>query len=747
MSGSRGRLEALAGSVFFLSGFAALVYQVAWQRILALSSGVSMYSITMIVGAFMAGLGAGSQLGGVLSARLSSRQALLGFALIETGIAALGAASPLAYFDLLYERAAHLYRSPWLAGLLHFVSLLPPTLLMGMSLPLLVRGVVRDVGGAGRTIGVLYGVNVLGAAAGALVTPWLLIRFFGIRGAVWLAAAANLAAGSTVLLARRGVEPGGPAPEAETGSPPAPARAIAPPLPFALWLGLYGLSGFCALGLEIVWFRVMDVAVKSMAFTFGTVLFIYLLGSGVGSLLGSRWAGRLREPLAAFLLAQCAILVYSGLVMGLVVWLPPETPGLAWFFEYWRRYDGFKLGQDWDLAMLLRLYLVQPLVLYGPPTVLMGLSFPILQGAVHDDPRTSGRKVGFLQAANIVGCVAGSLLVGLLGLSLLGTPGTLRALMAIGLVFAALGLLATARRAVFALAAAALLLLILRFPGQEPFWLRLHGRHVDDSIADEDTTGVGAMTRMPWTPGVWNLSFNGKGQGSLPFFEGHVVMGAVPALVHPDPRRIAIVGLGTGGTAWAAGCRPETVSLTVFELSGSQPRLLDRMLERAALPELLRLRRDPRVVVRVADGRNALERDDTRYDVIEQDPIFPDRAFSGNLYSVEYFRHCARRLAPGGILCSWAPTPHIFAALAEAFPYLIGTPNRLIVLASNEPIAIDLAAWRERLDSDAVAAYLGDGPRAKILNRMSKVQPLHARGIWDAAPNRDLFPRDEFRTP
>ena len=252
---------------------------------------------------------------------------------------------------------------------------------------------------------------------------------------------------------------------------------------------------------------------------------------------------------------------------------------------------------------------------------------------------------------------------------------------------------------------------------------------------------------MPWTPSVWNLSFNGKGQGSLPFFEGHVVMGAVPALVHPEPRDIAIVGLGTGGTAWAAGCRPETRSLTVFELSGSQPRLLDRILEREAVPELMRLRRDPRVRLVIEDGRNALEQGAERYDVIEQDPIFPDRAFSGNLYSVEYFRHCARKLKRGGILCSWAPTPRIFAALAEAFPHLVGTPDRLIVLASNEPVPVDLDAWRARLDSAAVAEYLSESVRAKILNRMRKIQPLHVRGMWDAAANRDLFPRDEFHSP
>jgi predicted membrane-bound spermidine synthase len=732
----------LAGVLFFLSGAAALVYQVAWQRILALHSGVGMYSITMIVGAFMAGLGAGSHLGGALSARTQARAALRVFAALEIGIAAFGALSCFVYYDWLYLQWSGLYASPWRAGVLHFAALALPTGLMGMSLPFLVRGLVWDAAAAGRTVGYLYGVNLLGASGGALVTPWVLIRFAGIRGAVFAAALANLLAGVLAIALSRSVS-AGPADAldaSEAGPHAAHPRAHHA---FPLWLALYALSGFCALSLEIVWFRVMDVAVKSMAFTFGTVLFIYLLGSGLGSLLGTRVLARLGNPLQAFLLAQCTLLAYSGAVLALLAVLPPDAPLYRWYFEYWRLYDGFKLGQDWDLEALLKLYFVLPLVVYGPPTLLMGLSFPVLQHAVHDDPRTSGRKVGFLQAANILGCVAGSLLVGLLSLTWLGTTGTVRALLAVGLFFAAIGLVVGPRRSAFAAAAGVLALLVWSFPGQERFWLPLHGRS-HAALVDEDATGVGAVTRIPWSPKEWNLSFNGKGQGSLPFFAGHVVMGAVPAIVHPAPRAIAIIGLGTGGTAWAAACRKTTERLRVFELSGSQPRLLRRMIEVDALPEVHYLFRDPRVELIVADGRNALEQDDTHYDVIEQDPIFPDRAYSGNLYSLEFFKRCARKLKPGGILCSWAPTPRIFAALARAFPHLVGTPNRVLVLASNEPIPIDVRAWTARLETPEIGDYLGERYGSEVDRRLRRLQPLALAAHKQIPHNDDLFPRDEF---
>ena len=157
---------ALAGLLFLLSGAAALVYQVAWQRLLALHSGVGLYSVAMIVAAFMAGLGIGSHQGGRLSTRMSARRALVAFAVLELLIGAFGAASSWIYYDWLYPRAVHLPSPSWQAGLLHLAALLPPTVLMGMSLPFLVHAVVTDVDAASRRIGWLYGVNVLGAAAG-----------------------------------------------------------------------------------------------------------------------------------------------------------------------------------------------------------------------------------------------------------------------------------------------------------------------------------------------------------------------------------------------------------------------------------------------------------------------------------------------------------------------------------------------------------------------------------------------------
>src|SRR5574341_538405 len=270
---------ALLGLAFFLSGAAALVYQVVWQRILTLHTGIGVVSVTLIVASFMAGLGLGSQLGGVLSGRLRPRAALAAFALIELGVGLFATVSCRLYHDGLGVLAAGLYDTTAGTALAHFAAFLLPTTLMGMSLPFLVRATVRDSATASRVIAALYGINVLGAAAGALLAPWVLVRYLGMEGAVLSGALANLlAAAAALLTARRGAF------EAGASSPAAgePSRPTAEPARFGLCLLLYGLSGFLALSLAILWFRVMDVGVKSTAYTFGTVLALYLLGLGAG---------------------------------------------------------------------------------------------------------------------------------------------------------------------------------------------------------------------------------------------------------------------------------------------------------------------------------------------------------------------------------------------------------------------------------------------------------------------------------
>jgi spermidine synthase len=735
---------ALLGLAFFLSGAAALVYQVVWQRILTLHTGIGVVSVSLIVASFMAGLGIGSQLGGVLSERLSRRSALLAFALIELGVGLFAAASCRLYHEGLGAVAASLYETTAGSALAHFAAFLLPTTLMGMSLPFLVRATVRATASASRVIGALYGINVLGAATGALAAPWVLVRYFGMEGAVLLGAGANLVAAAAALLtARRG-------PLGDAATAPSPGAGSFPagqaPAPFGLWLLLYGFSGFLALSLEIAWFRLMDIGVKSTAYTFGTVLSLYLLGLGAGSLVGGRRAARLERPLAAFLDYQLLLLGCAGGALALVAALPEATPVYRGLFEYWRQESFFHLGADWNAATLLRLYALLPLTLFGLPTVLMGLSFGALQRAVQDDPKASGRKVGLLQAANIVGCTAGSLLTGLLLLERLGTAGTVRLLVAAGgLVF----LLLRARqpgagRGIWP-RAAALGLVLLALPSNDALWRRLHGITAlqPTPLIGEDASAVSAI--FPGVGERWRVTVNGLSHSWLPFEGIHTLLGAVPALIHPAPEDVAVIGLGSGETAWAIACREETRRVRVFEIAASQPRLLRQVALVAPFASLVELLSDRRVSVEAADGRRALARAEQRYDVIEVDALYLTSAGSGNLYSVEFFRLCARRLKPGGLVCSQKPSRRVGLTFAEALPHVLDFGN--MVVGSNEPIAIDVAAWEARLRAPGVARRFDPEALAGISARLAAAAPGRRNPTARVGFNRDLFPRDEFGTP
>jgi hypothetical protein len=731
---------ALAGAAFLASGAAALIYQVSWQRILALQSGVGLYSIAVIVASFMAGLGGGSLLGARLSVRLTPRRALRAFALVELGLGLFGAASCWIYYDWLYLRASWLYHPLWRATVLHVLGLLVPTTLMGMSLPFLVRAVVDRVDVAGRTIGLLYGLKVLGAAGGALATPWLLVPRGGLTGATWVAAAANLLASVAAALAVRGAEFTDTNENAMPGLSPGSSGSLRP------WLMLYALSGFCALGLEMVWFRLVEVATKSTAFTFGTVLSVYLSGWALGSLIAAPFAPRLKHPLRAFLTCQCALIAYSAAAVVLLARLPPDTPFYGWFVRYWRSPIPAGLGRDWNASMV-RLYVLLPAALFGPATLLMGASYPILQRAVQDDPRTSGRKAGSLQAANIAGSIAGSLIVGLLLLDLLGSPGTLRVLLGVGIVFATMGAARGGSRAFMAWALV-LVGLAAALPTRAQLWLRLHGNASPGGLAGEDATGVVAL--LPEGPPQWRVFVGGRSHSWLPFGGTHTRLGAMPSIVHPIPTEIAVVGLGSGDTAWGAACRPETRQVTVFEIAGPQPRLLRTLAaspgDGGSLDDLRGLLADPRVRIELADGRNALEHGAARYDVIEADALPQDVAYSGTLYSLEFFRLCGRRLKSGGLMCSWTPTPRVEATFRQAFPHVLRFEGGIFI-GSNERIPIDRDAWTARLGSKGVTGYLGEGVARLVLRKLRTGERLAPVVPADADLNHDLFPRDEFLVP
>jgi spermidine synthase len=779
---------AVALSIFFLSGFAALLYQVVWQRLLVIFSGADVYSVTIIVAAFMAGLGIGNLSGGYLADRLSVRANLYLFAVAETAIGAFGLFSKTIYYDVLYARLSSL-AFPGIAIVL-FLSLLWPTFFMGLSLPILARALTRTASTAGRRVGSLYGWNTLGAACGALATPWWLLPRLGLEDSIWTGAAINFAcACGAAGLAWRQVrgrsseQSAGRARHLEGGpdsdrAGDAPSRvdelSLEPTFPFSVWALVYGVTGFSALALEIVWFRLLGVMLKSTAFTFGTLMAVYLAGLGAGAALAAPLVSRSRRPGTTFLTAQVVLIVFAGLsVVALVAALKHGRPAaLAAHLFGGEPYDIFQavaaigevaagraVEEHWQtLREFLMLYAGLPIGLIGVPTFLMGFSFPYLQRATQVDSSRIGRRVGLLMTSSIVGNVLGATLAGWFLLPVFGTPATFRVVVAIG------GLLSIPlakhlarggfrRGRAVGVAFAGLAVLTLAFiPTETRFWAAVHGAPVDRMMVAEDGSGLSALkSAAPNLRGQTFVFVSGLSQSWIPYGNVHTVLGALPALLHENPEDIAIIGLGSGDTAFAAAGRSSVRRIVCIEIIGAQKGTLERYARLSPDPGLVGLLSDPRIEHVVGDGRTFIARSNRRFDIIEADALRPSSAYSGNLYSKEYFELLARHLKPGGLAVTWAPTGRVRATFVKVFPHVLAFgPD--ILIGSNDPVVFERDPIMARLASAHVRNYFGRAGvdiERFLAHYLADVQVIGADQDRAALQdiNTDLFPRDEYNLP
>jgi spermidine synthase/MFS family permease len=757
--------------IFAVTGFSALVLQVVWQRVISLHSGVDLSSTTTVVAAFLAGLGVGNLLGGRLADRLGPTRSLVAFALANVGIGVFAWLSLLLLYDLERELAEHL-QSTASSFVFNGVLLLVPTTLMGLSLPLVARAVTASIDDAGRLVGRLYGVNTLGAAAGAAVTGWLLLGTFGFTTTTRIAGTLNLLAAIAVLLTERFLRvPGGDAaddwPDDEWSRRDASARH-APSERGRVWpwFLVYGLTGAVALGFEQVFFRLVDAVMRSNSYSFAHVLTLYLVLFGLGAAAASRLVRPGRDPRRWFLGLQAAVgLSAIVALVGLVVVLPAIgfEARLDRYFLGDGYNSGFGLGNGWrEWAKIGVIYVVVPLGLMGLPVFFMGASFPFVQALVADRVETLGRRTGALLFANICGNVAGTLVVGFVLLDAFGTAGTYRILVVllalVGLGAVALAPTPTRRRVEgVALAVVAVGALALS-PSNDELWAFLHGVETDRVDVAE---GHACAAALRFTGEEAMLTVNGSSQNAHPFDDFHVLIGLMPVLTHHDPDRTLAIGMGAGSTTYGMLQDPRVDHVVTVELCGEQYELLHD-LAAAGRGEFQRMFADARYDARTGDGRKFLVADDERYDVITVDTLRPTSAYSGSLYSSEFYGLVADRLDEDGIMAQWIPSGRVPNTVATVFPYVTAFTvtsyqGSSFLLAGKQPFAVS----PEELAARFAAVPDESFPPAQRASLVQVLTGSEARCIADGelahslpadAVNHDLRPRDEYfmnndRTP
>jgi spermidine synthase len=728
---------------FAFSGFAALALQVVWQRLIAIHAGVDLASTTTVVAAFMAGLGLGSVVGGRLAPRLSARRAAQAYALSTLGVAAFAAVS----VPLLYGGSAALAsadRSAGAAFLFHFALLLVPTSLMGLSLPLLTHAVAAEGAAGAASVGRLAALNTLGAAAGAFVTTWWVVGSFGFGGAIALAATLELAAAALVLMFYR--------PSTDTAAVTSLQRSA----PAWGWHLVFALTGAVALGFEIVFFRIVDALMRSNSYTFGHVLALYLVLYAVGNAVGARWVKRTEDPGHAFALAQLTMALTAGFGVWLLVSMP-SLWGMRQLLESYFATDGYLAGPSMPTSgktamKLLFAHVTGPLLVMGVPVFCMGLSFPLVMGAVVKPGTAVATRVGTLQLANVAGNVVGSLLTGFVLLDAVGTMGTVRvlsSLLAVGGV--ALGLWAArGKKTLVATLGATSVAMVALLPDNTRFWAFLHAAPLDRFTLVEERSCVNALVREP-TTGEEILFLNATSQNGWPFDDFHVLIGLLPALLQEKPGPVLAIGLGAGSTAWGLLQDPRVTSVRCVELCGGEVTLLAELGRRGAT-ELTQLMNDPRARIDVGDGRKALL-EPGQYGVISVDALRPNSAFSGNVYSVDFYQLVQRRLAPQGVFAQWVPTERVLEGARRVFGHVVtveipGGRGRFF-LASNQPMRFDRQLLVSRFQAAAAHLSLAQRQRIETILKEAVVQTVRAgetlpSALPNEAVNTDLFARDEY---
>ena len=676
------------GALLILSGAAGLMYQVAWVRLLGLAFGVTVYAISTVLAAFMAGLAIGSLVGGQRADQ--TRHPLRLYGLVELGVGATALLTPWA-FSWLQDIYAALAQTPGLAStsrtVLAFAVLLVPTGLMGATLPLAVRGARRLRGSSSsdaRAIGLLYGLNTGGAIAGCLLSGFVLIGRLGLSETIAAAAACNVLAGvGAMLLSRRRLsEPAlvrAPAP----GETPAPRLARA-----ALWV--FAISGGISLAYEVVWSRILAILFDSSIYGFVLMLATVLLGIAVGGALGGLWMGWRPTPLlAGFSLAVLEIGIGLAAVLTLVAF-----------------------GGAYDLLLGLRETVLGRLVrtdtrLMGalcvltvlPAALLMGATFPVAARLWAAGSSGLGRRVGGIYGGNVAGAIVGSLLGGFVLVPLLGAHLSLLLLAGLN-VLLGLALLRTLHWRLW-LAPGVAWLLIAWGATRPPLHAVVFAEHFPDQQllayweGLENTVSVGRDA-----DGVQTLFTNSRGQtnDAPDLVRYHRVMGHLAALLAPSASPHAlVVGLGAGATPGAiarhSGSQVDVIELSEAVISAAP---YFRLANQDVLLQ-------PNVHLAIDDGRNFLLRNRQPYDVVTADVIHPYDAGATNLYSVEYFTLVARALRPDGIMVQWVSPGSayehalIVRTFLQAFPHATLWLGGDLLIGSPQPLTLSLSVLENRL--------------------------------------------------
>ncbi len=740
--------------MFFASGAASLIYQVLWFKQLQFVLGSSTFAVSMTVASFFFGLALGSWLGGTLADRI--RRPLHVYALIELGLSV--ATLLVSLFLGQWVHWAHLV-SPSVvdatgqAAVLTVgfsgLTLVVPTTLMGATLPLLAKHIVREQSSLASRIGVLYGVNTLGAAVGCAVVGLVLIGALGIMGSAVTGSALYLINAALATVVARRLAPRWGQPPSLGSLPPVQTGAAATTAGSASVLVLvFAASGFAAIAYEVIWFRVLANFHVHTVFAFSAMLSTYLLGLVLGAFLCARVLAPRKDRLLEHFARLQLLIAVSGL---LTVALLGRSRNISAAIGALTQQLGIDAALPWLAGSTQTVLLCMTIFLI--PTTLIGIGFPLASELTIQHLPALGTRLGRLYALNVLGGTLGSLTAGFVLVPFLGTQASVMLIVGLNLLLFTVivavqpSLRRDGRFRRLAVEGAAFVGLGLWILGPR-YLAEAQTSFTDGQVLafqeTRDATFVVMGYHAEEAGDFQQLVVNGwsYANNSPPGRRYMAMLGHLPALLHANPQSALVGCIGTGTTVGALTLHPELRRIDAVDLSRA-------VFDFAPLFEPINRRFDlqPHVNRVVADVRHYLLRGDEPFDVITFEPPPPQDAGVVNLYTQEFYGLAKRRLAPGGVVAQWMPldisrqaVPRMMirTMLAE-FPHVsLWIPNRMegVAIGSMSPLRLDLEALRHRMQSpqlqsdlasigfrspediaatfvaadDALRRFIGDGP-------------------------------------
>jgi spermidine synthase len=729
--------------LFAGSGCAALIYEIVWYQLLQLVIGSSAVSLAVLLATFMGGLCAGSLL--LPRLKMSAQHPLRVYGKLELGIAICGIlvlfCMPLV--DSVYSSAVgHGLPAILLRAVVCALCLVPPTFLMGASLPAASRWVQTSPEGV-SWLGLLYGANTVGAVAGCVIAGFYLLRVFDMVTATFAAAAINV----VVALASFTIAKRAPEHDVTTGAESTPLIAKGA---WPIYVTI-ALSGATALGAEVIWTRLLGLMLGATVYTFSIILAVFLVGLGIGSTVGSMLARTARNARAQLGWSQLLLsLAVAWTALQLSESLPfwPVNPLLSTSPMYTFQIDMVRVA--WAIL---------------PATLLWGASFPLaLAAAASEGQGDPGKLVGGIYAANTAGAILGALSFSLILVPSIGTANCEKVLIAAAALSALLvwvqreSMPRTLLAAATTVAVAVLLVISVK---PVPGMLIAYGRRIMTSMGRSEIleTGEGINSSIAiskWDDGAVQFHVSGKVEASTESYDMRLqrMLGHMPALFHKNPKSVLIVGFGAGVTAGSFVVHPEIQRIVICEMEPIIPPTATKYFGKQNYYVV----NDKRTQVIYDDARHFVLTTPEKFDIITSDPIHPWVKGSATLYSKEYFELVKQHLNPGGVITQWVPlyesdpetVKSEIKTFFDAFPNgtiwgndISGGGYDIVLLGQVDPAKIDLDAIQARLDDPAHARIaqslreVGFGDVVQLLSTYAGQEPDLRPWLEGADINRD----------